>query len=69
LQVPKKFCHWDFDIETGGPIFQVHFTNATCMMEKTFITEAAGDFAKGQNIYFGFNVSRVFTVSQKRKKP
>ncbi len=56
-----------FDIETGGHVFQLHFTNSTGMTEKTFITETTGDFFKG-DIHFGFNVSRVFTIKSKRKK-
>lgn len=55
-----------FDIETGGHVFQLHFTNSTGMTEKTFITETTGDFFKG-DIHFGFNLSRVFTIKQKRK--
>lgn len=56
-----------FDIETGGHVFQLHFTNSTGMTEKTFITETVGDFFKG-DIHFGFNVSRVFTIRDPRKK-
>lgn len=56
-----------FDIETGGHVFQLHFTNSTGMTEKTFITETTGDFFKG-DIHFGFNISRVFTIKDKRKK-
>ncbi len=56
-----------FDIETGGHVFQLHFTNSTGMTEKTFITETTGDFFKG-DIHFGFNVSRVFTIKNKTKK-
>ena len=50
-----------FDIETGGHVFQLHFTNSTSMVEKGFITETTGDFFNG-DIHFGFNVSRVFTI-------
>jgi hypothetical protein len=58
-----------FDIETGGHVFQLHFTNSTGMTEKTFITETTGDFFKG-DIHFGFNLSRVFTIKNKKlKKP
>lgn len=53
-----------FDIETGGHVFQLHFTNSTSMIEKGYITETVGDWSEG-GIHFGFNVSRVFTV----KKP
>jgi len=49
------------DIETGGHVFQLHFTNSTSMIEKGFITETIGNWADG-DIHFGFNVSRVFTV-------
>lgn len=54
-----------FDIETGGHVFQLHFTNSTGMTEKTFITETTGDFFKG-DIHFGFNLSRVFTIKNKK---
>jgi hypothetical protein len=50
-----------FDIETGGHVFQLHFTNAISMIEKGFITETNGDWFDG-DIRFGFNISRVFTV-------
>lgn len=50
-----------FDIETGGHVFQLHFTNSTGMTERTFITETTGQWGKG-DIHFGFNISRVFTI-------
>ena len=53
-----------FDIETGGHVFQLHFTNSTSMVEKGFIGETVGNFFDG-DIHFGFNISRVFTI----KKP
>jgi uncharacterized beta barrel domain-containing protein DUF5777 len=49
------------DIETGGHVFQLHFTNSTAMIEKGFIAENTGEFFKG-DIRFGFNISRVFTL-------
>src|SRR5574343_441275 len=52
-----------FDIETGGHVFQLHFSNATGMNEKAFITETKGDFLRG-DIRFGFNLSRVFTLAK-----
>lgn len=52
-----------FDIETGGHVFQLHFTNSTAMTEKGFVTETSGEWFKG-DIHFGFNVSRVFTIRQ-----
>ncbi|MEQ1554980.1 MAG: DUF5777 family beta-barrel protein [Ferruginibacter sp.] len=55
-----------FDIETGGHVFQLHFTNSKGMTEKNLITETAGDWAKG-DILFGFNISRVFTIGNRSK--
>lgn len=54
-----------FDIETGGHVFQLHFSNATGMNEKAFITNTTGDWGKGE-VRFGFNLSRVFTVRRPR---
>jgi hypothetical protein len=56
------------DIETGGHVFQLHLTNSTSMLEPGFITESVGQWKNG-GIHFGFNVSRVFTVKDKREKP
>lgn len=56
-----------FDIETGGHVFQLHFTNSTSMIEKGFVTETVGKWFNG-DIHFGFNVSRVFTVKRKKMK-
>lgn len=50
-----------FDIETGGHVFQLHFTNSRAMIEKGFITETTGDFFEG-DIHFGFNISRTFQL-------
>jgi hypothetical protein len=53
-----------FDIETGGHVFQLHFTNAQPMFDRALVTETQGKWSNG-DIYFGFNISRVFTI----KKP
>lgn len=55
------------DLETGGHVFQLHFTNTRGMIEKSFMTETTGRWLKG-DIHFGFNVTRVFTVYDKNKK-
>jgi hypothetical protein len=52
-----------FDIETGGHVFQLHFTNSMGMNEKAFITKTSNTWGKGE-ISFGFNLSRVFTVNK-----
>jgi len=53
------------DIETGGHIFQMHVTNSPGMIEQQFVSETTGNFFKG-DIFFGFNISRNFTVKQRR---
>ncbi|MBK9291728.1 MAG: hypothetical protein IPM52_08900 [Bacteroidetes bacterium] len=50
-----------FDIETGGHVFQLHFSNAGAMFERAFITETQGSWAKG-DVYFGFNLYRNFVL-------
>jgi hypothetical protein len=56
-----------FDIETGGHVFQLFFTNSLGMTEKQFIGATTGQWKKG-DIHFGFNISRVFTL-KKHQKP
>lgn len=53
-----------FDIETGGHVFQLHFTNSNPTFERGFITETTGDFFGG-DIHFGFNITRAFQVTNK----
>ena len=55
-----------FDIETGGHVFQLHFSNSRGMTERTFISETAGSWGKG-NILFGFNISRMFNLQRKKR--
>lgn len=50
-----------FDIETGGHVFQLHFTNSRGMNERSFITNTTGDWMNG-DISFGFNISRIFAL-------
>jgi len=47
------------DIETGGHIFQLIFTNSQGMTESGYLTNAAGDWGDG-DFFFGFNLYRVF---------
>jgi Membrane bound beta barrel domain (DUF5777) len=60
-----------FDIETGGHVFQLHFTNSISMSEYSFITQNTESWGKNA-VRFGFNVSRVFTMyetaNNKKKK-
>lgn len=48
-----------FDIETGGHVFQLFFTNAYSPFEKGFITDTKGKWIDG-DVRFGFNIARIF---------
>jgi Membrane bound beta barrel domain (DUF5777) len=63
----KNSLSLGFDIETGGHVFQLHFTNSTSMIEKGFIAETTNSWSNG-GIHFGFNVSRVFTLVNKKEE-
>jgi hypothetical protein len=54
-----------FDIETGGHVFQLHFTNAIGMNERVFLTETTNNWGKG-DLQFGFNISRAFQLKKKK---
>ena len=49
------------DIETGGHVFQLHFTNSLPMHESGFLTRTNGNWLDG-GIHFGFNISREFNL-------
>jgi hypothetical protein len=54
-----------FDLETGGHVFQLFFTNSLGMIEKAFIGETTSTWSNG-GIHFGFNISRVFTLKKNK---
>ncbi|HTJ50294.1 MAG TPA: DUF5777 family beta-barrel protein [Cyclobacteriaceae bacterium] len=54
-----------FDIETGGHVFQMVFTNSLGMIDRTIITETTDSFKNG-GIHFGFNITRSFSVGKKK---
>jgi opacity protein-like surface antigen len=49
------------EIETGGHVFQLFFSNSLGITERAFVTQTTDTWEKGQ-LHFGFNISRVFTV-------
>ena len=55
-----------FDIETGGHIFQIHFTNSQLMFTPGFIARTEGNWIDG-NIFIGFNIYRIFHLGRKSK--
>ncbi|XOV95273.1 MAG: DUF5777 family beta-barrel protein [Bacteroidota bacterium] len=54
-----------FDLETGGHVFQFILSNTQGMVERTFISQTAGDFFGG-DIHFGFNITRSFQLKKKK---
>jgi len=54
-----------FDIETGGHVFQLHFTNSKGMNERAFLAATQYRWSKG-SIFFGFNISRSFQIRKKK---
>jgi hypothetical protein len=63
--ITKNSLSVGFDIETGGHVFQLHFSNSTGMNERAFITDTHDSWGKGE-IRFGFNLSRIFTLKKNR---
>ncbi|MDX1905677.1 MAG: DUF5777 family beta-barrel protein [Bacteroidia bacterium] len=55
------------DIETGGHVFQLLFTNSLGMTENQYVANTDGRWENG-DIHFGFNLARVFTVSDQHNK-
>ena len=53
------------DIETGGHVFQLVFTNSLGLIERSVVAETSGNFWDG-DIHFGFNVTRTFQLSRKK---
>ena len=56
----KNMLSIGVDIETGGHVFSLHLSNSRGMNEHSFLTQTQGKWLEG-DIYFGFNISRVFS--------
>ncbi|GHM98535.1 hypothetical protein WSM22_00250 [Cytophagales bacterium WSM2-2] len=54
-----------FDIETGGHVFQMLFTNSLGLNPQTIVTQTDGNIGKG-DIRFGFNITRTFQVGKRK---
>jgi len=54
------------DIDTGGHVFQLHFTNSAAMTPSGFLPPVQGNFFDG-DIHLGFNVFRSFQTGKGRK--
>ena len=55
------------DIETGGHVFQLHFSNSQGMNERALLTQTTDKWLSG-GIRFGFTISRVFTIVKYKPK-
>lgn len=51
------------DIETGGHVFQIIFTNSVGMRENAFLGHTTGRWLDG-DIHIGFNISRIFQLKK-----
>ncbi len=49
------------EIETGGHVFHLNFTNATAIEEMQFLTQTTSSWLKGQ-YRWGFSISRRFSL-------
>jgi hypothetical protein len=56
-----------FDIETGGHVFQLMFSNSTFMYEQGFVAQTTGSWSD-LGIRLGFNLSRTFSFDKEHKK-
>lgn len=50
-----------FELETGGHVFSLFYTNASGLIENNFIPYTSDSWAKGQ-VKFGFCISRTFAL-------
>ncbi len=55
------------EIETGGHVFHLNFTNASGIIENNYIPYTTDSWLKG-GFKFGFNISRVFNLGGKKHK-
>jgi len=53
------------EIETGGHVFHLNFTNATGIIENNYLPNTTDNWLKG-GFKFGFNISRVFNIGKPR---
>jgi hypothetical protein len=54
------------EIETGGHVFNMIFTNATAILENQFIPNTSTSWTNGE-FRWGFSISRTFTLFQPKK--
>jgi hypothetical protein len=66
-QLPGIDLHHSFslgvDIETGGHVFQLIFSNSEGMIGPYYLGKSTGNWGDG-DIFFGFNISRAFHLKK-----
>jgi hypothetical protein len=55
------------EMETGGHVFHLNFTNATALQESQFIPQTTSSWLKGQ-YRWGFSISRRFSFNKEQKR-
>ena len=55
----KDVISLGIDIETGGHVFQLIFSNTQSIDDISSILDAEGEWSK-REIFFGFNILRIF---------
>ena len=63
----KNSLSLGFDIETGGHVFQLVFTNSGGMIESQYVGKTIGNWGDG-DIFFGFNITRNFSLGKDKNK-
>jgi hypothetical protein len=56
------------EIETGGHVFTINFTNAKAINEINYLSDTESSWGKGQ-FRLGFTISRMFDLNPKHKNP
>ncbi len=56
-----------WEMETGGHVFQLVFSNAQSMVPTQYISQTTSSWSNG-GIYFGFNIARNFNITSHAKK-
>jgi hypothetical protein len=54
------------EIETGGHVFHILFSNNKGLIESQYLTENRSNWLKGE-FRLGFNISRIFNIIKKKK--
>jgi hypothetical protein len=54
------------EIETGGHVFALNFTNAQAISAINYISDTESNWLKGQ-FRLGFTISRIFDMNTKHK--